>query len=132
MIDGRINVDCLFHDRSGTARLKVLSLRSSTKYNTGEALFVTGTAGTASVAIQYASYRNASGSLVQISSPSRIAFSWSGSSQRSLDDTGGNGWRLISANSEVVTTLIGNAEPVPLLLSGSGTGVYSVIIWGAD
>jgi hypothetical protein len=47
-IDGRITVDALFHDTSGS-RLKVLSLESSTGYASGKVVRMTATAGTADV-----------------------------------------------------------------------------------
>jgi hypothetical protein len=42
-IDGRINVDVLFHDTDGTTSLKVVSLEDSTAYTTGKVAIVTGT-----------------------------------------------------------------------------------------
>jgi hypothetical protein len=42
-IDGRINVDVLFHDTDGTTSLKVVSLEDSTAYTTGQVAIVTGT-----------------------------------------------------------------------------------------
>jgi len=131
-IDGRINVDCLFHDRSGTARLKVLSLRSGSRFTTGEAVFVTGTAGTAGVTIGFGGYRDASGTIVELNSPLRLAFSWSGSSRRVLNDGGDDAWRLVSSNGEVAVTQMADSEPIPMLAAGTGTGTYSVIMWGPD
>lgn len=131
-LDGRINVDCLFHDRSGTARLKVLSLRSSDRYTTGEAIIVTGTAGTAGVSITFNGYRNAAGNLVSLGSPSVLAFSWSGSSQRALVDVGDEQFRLVSSGNRVAVTQVGLGEPVPYLDAGAGTGTYTIIMWGPE
>lgn len=116
-LDGRINVDCLFHDRSGTARLKVLSLRSSDRYTTGEAIIVTGTAGTAGISLTFNGYRNAAGNLVSLGSPSVLAFSWSGSSQRALVDVGDEQFRVsspsIAAASRLPTTRAAAARESP-------------------
>ena len=131
-IDGRINVDCLFHDRTGTARMKVLSLRSATPYTAGEVVFVTGSAGTAGVSINFGNYRNASGSLVSLNSPLRLAFAWSGSSRRTLNDGGDEAWKLISSNGEIAVTQMADSEPVPMLTAGAGTGTYMIIMWGTD
>jgi hypothetical protein len=54
-IDGRINVDVLFHDTDGTASLKVVSLEDSTAYTTGQVAIVTGTCGTTAVTINASS-----------------------------------------------------------------------------
>lgn len=131
-IDGRINVDCLFHDRAGDARIKVLSLRSGDHYSSGEVVIVTGTAGTAGVSIAFNNYRDASGSLVSLNSPLRLAFSWSGSSRRVLNDGGDDAWRLISSNGEVAVTQMADSEPIPMLAAGAGTGAYTLLMWGPE
>jgi len=131
-IDGRITVDALFHDTSGTARLKVLSLQSVTGYASGEAVAITGTAGTSSVSINFGTYRNAAGTLVSLGSPLKLAFSWSGSSRRILADGGDDAWKLISSNGEVAVTQMADSEPVPMLTAGAGTGTYTLILWGPD
>ena len=65
-IEGRINIDVLFHDKDGTASLKVVSLQDSRAYTTGKVAIVSGTVGTSAVTIQVAptAYRDASGALV--------------------------------------------------------------------
>jgi hypothetical protein len=78
-INGRINVDVLFHDTDGTASLKVVSLEDSTEYTSGKVAIVTGTCGTTQVAITLnpSEYRDASGDLVSFVSPAlpdRVAF----------------------------------------------------------
>jgi hypothetical protein len=75
-INGRINVDVLFHDTDGTTSLKVVSLEDSTEYTTGKVAIVTGTVGTSAVAIstQPSSYKDASGSLVSFNSVGRVVF----------------------------------------------------------
>lgn len=131
-IDGRINVDVLFHDRDGASRLKTLSLRSSNHHTYGVVAFVTGTASTASMFISWANYRNASGELVEISNPFRIAFSWSGSVSRTLNDAGSGDFRLVSRSGEVAVCTLEGTQPVLQLATrpGGGTGTYSVLIWG--
>lgn len=65
-IEGRINIDALFHDKDGTASLKVVSLESSNAYTSGKVAMITGTCGTSAVTIQLAptTYRDASGAAV--------------------------------------------------------------------
>ena len=131
-IDGRITVDALFHDRSGD-RLKVLSLASSTGYTTGKAIVVTGTAGTAGRSITYADYRDASGGFALLGNPAHIAFSWSGASLARLADIDLEQWRFWSKNNVVAVSQISTAtEPLIQVLPESGTGTYTIIMWGAD
>jgi len=134
-IDGRINVDALFHDRSGD-RLKVLSLESSTGYTTGKVVTVTGTAA-ASRGITWNSYRDASGALVSLANPAAIAFSWSGANLRELRDITNNGFMLQSKGNHVALSLINpGLEPSIELASqdetDTTTGTYTIIMWGAD
>jgi hypothetical protein len=131
-IDGRITVDALFHDRSGD-RLKVLSLASSTGYTTGKAIVVTGTAGTAGRSITYADYRDASGGFALLGNPAHIAFAWSGASLARLADIDLEQWRFWSKNNVVAVSQISTAtEPLIQVLPESGTGTYTIIMWGAD
>ena len=129
-LDGRINVDCLFHDRSGSERLKIASLRSGTRYTSGEVVIVTGTADWTGGSIEFGGYRNASGSLVELNAPLRLAFVWSGSDRRELNDIGDQTFRLISSNNAVALTQLQDTEPVLSLSSGDGTGTYTVLMWG--
>jgi hypothetical protein len=131
-IDGRITVDALFHDRSGD-RLKVLSLASSTGYTTGKAIVVTGTSGTAGSVITYAGYRDASGGFALLGNPAHIAFSWSGASLARLADIDLDQWRFWSKNNVVAVSQISTAtEPTIQVLPESGTGTYTIVMWGAD
>jgi hypothetical protein len=131
-IDGRITVDALFHDRSGD-RLKVLSLASSTGYTTGKAIVVTGTASTAGRTITYASYRDASGGFALLGNPAHIAFSWSGASLAKLADTDTEQFRVCSKGNVVAVTQFSTAtEPTIQVLPSSGTGTFTIIMWGAD
>jgi hypothetical protein len=131
-IDGRITVDALIHDRSGDERLKVLSLASSKGVTTGAAAFLTGTAGTAGTFLTYASYRDAAGNIIEIPDPYALAFSWSGSVVRALNDSGGSKFRLASRNNEVSVCSMDGSQPILHLLPNAigGTGTYSIIIWG--
>jgi hypothetical protein len=75
-IEGRINVDVLFHDKDGTASLKVLSLQDSQQYSGNKVAIVSGTCGTARVTLNLlpTAYANASGQSVSIPSVARVAF----------------------------------------------------------
>ena len=129
-IEGRINVDCLFHDKDGTASLKVVSLQGSTEYTTGKVAVITGTVGTSQISINTYSpaYRDSSGSLVTFSTLSRVVFSYSGSTAKKLNDADSN-FLLSSRNNEpAASSVTGNVDA--LIDPGSGTGTYTIILYG--
>jgi hypothetical protein len=129
-IEGRINIDCLFHDKDGTASLKVVSLQDSKAYTTGKVAIVTGTVGTSQIGLNtYApAYRDSSGSLVTFSTLSRVVFSYSGSTAKKLLDIDGN-FLLSSRNNEpAASSVSGNVDAV--IDPGSGTGTYTIILYG--
>lgn len=81
-IEGRIAIDVSFSDTAsdtGMQALKRLALTSTDAYTSGQMVLVSGTCGTANVAIALAptTYRDASGALVSFASVSRYAFSCS-------------------------------------------------------
>ena len=78
-VRGTISVDVAFTDAttvSGAQSLKTLVLRDATEYTTGKVAIVTGTVGTAAVAIsiQPSAYKDASGNLVSFNSVERVVF----------------------------------------------------------
>jgi hypothetical protein len=133
-IEGRINVGAIFHDREGTARIKVLTLESGTEYVDGAVAVATGTAGTGSLGISWSGYRNAGGNTVSIIKPYRLAFAWSGSVPRTLSDSGNTVFRLASKSGEVAITGLPGSQVVAVLAANAtaGTGTYSVMVWGSE
>ena len=134
-LEGRINVDVLFHDKDGTASLKVTSLQNSLGYTSGKMAVITGTAGTAAVQIQTyfanPTYRDASGELVQFQEVNRVVFSWSGSSMRTLTDAEYGSATLRSRQRFIaLTDIAGTDQFAPVISSGSGTGTYTILLYG--
>jgi hypothetical protein len=132
-IEGRINIDCLFHDKDGTASLKVVSLQDSKAYTTGKVAVITGTAGTAQVSfasIGTTSYKNAAGDAVSFSAVQRVAFSWGGTSERTLAEIADSVFFLRSKSGSVALSDC-TAMPVqPQISSGTGTGTYTILLYG--
>jgi hypothetical protein len=76
-IEGRINVDVLFHDTNGTNAINVVSLQRSKEYATGKVAIISGTASN-SPAVVYLpqngiGYRDATGEIVTFSSVAALA-----------------------------------------------------------
>jgi hypothetical protein len=130
-IEGRINIDCLFHDKDGTASLKVVSLQDSKAYTTGKVAVVSGTVGTAVVTIQVAptTYRNASGELVSFSEIEAFVVQ---SGQNNLVMT--NPTLTLNANSvAVIPQTTGDFDAggqLPTVSTGSGTSTYTILLYG--
>jgi len=136
-VSGSISVNVEFRDSttsSGVQSLKTIALRDTTEYTTGKVLVVTGTAGTSAVSLAQLDsvYRNAAGNFVSIATPLRIAFSWSGNNYRQLLDSSDFSFKIRSSNGSVaVTDIEGQAASVdPYIESGTGTGTYTIVLYG--
>jgi len=131
-IEGRISVDCLFHDKDGTASLKVVSLQESTPISSGKVAFISGTCGTSAVTIQVAptSYRDAAGNLVSFSAITKTIVR-AGPGAISLT----NPTISLAANSvAIVPQEIADFEDegqLPTAASVSGTSSYTIIFFGS-
>ena len=133
-INGRINVDVLFHDTDGTTSLKVVSLEDATEYTTGKVAIVTGTV-VAAVPVEISpgslSYKDAAGSAVTFSSMSRLAFSVAGSQPALCEDA--NNTQLVSRNGSVAVSdslNVGNSALTINVIGTAGTAAYTLVIYG--
>lgn len=132
-IEGRINVDVLFHDKDGTASLKVTSLQDSQAYASGKVAIVSGTCGTSAVTIQVAptAFKDASGAFVSFFEIQRFVVK-SGPSRLLLT----NPTTSVDANSvSVVSNAMGDfddPEQLPTVRTGAGAGTssYTIVMYG--
>ena len=130
-IDGRINVDVLFHDKDGTASMKVVSLQDSATASSGKVALISGTCGTAAVTIHVAptSYRDASGSLVSFSVITKTIVK-AGANALTLT----NPTIAVNAGSVAVvpaeTSDFDDSGQLPTVASASGTSSYTMIFYG--
>lgn len=130
-IEGRINVDVLFHDKDGTASLKVVSLQDSQAHASGKVAIVSGTCGTAAVTIQAAPtiYRDSSGSLVSFSEINRFVIK---SGSRGLLVT--NPVTSLDANAtSVISQSIADLDDsgqLPTIRTNAGTTTYTIVMYG--
>jgi hypothetical protein len=131
-IDGRINVDVLFHDTDGTTSLKVVSLEDSAAYTTGKVAIVTGTVGTASISISIplTGYKDAAGNASTLQLPSRVAFSATGSNPVRLQDV--NTLSLQSSNGSVSVSEMEQADDsLTVSRTGTaGTASFTLVLYG--
>lgn len=131
-LEGRINVDCLFHDRDGTASLKVVNLDDADAYTSGAIVFWSGTCGTSSVTLDFINtgYRNASGSVVSVAP--------GGSNGRVVFLATGNGGELTQANGPLHMISFGHAcvssideQESVSVAAYDGTTRYTVIVFNS-
>jgi hypothetical protein len=130
-INGRINVDVLFHDTDGTTSLKVVSLEGATEYATGKVAIVTGTVGTTQSFIGIpVDYRDAAGNLSTITLPSRVAFSATGGTIVKLADA--NSLGLFSKGGSVsVSDVVPADDGLAVNVEGTaGTASYTLVLYG--
>jgi hypothetical protein len=130
-LDGRVNVDVLFHDLNGTSAIKVVTLNQSQEYPDGKVAVITGTAGTASItfgAIGQTTYRNAAGEAVLMDSVERVIFTWSGDYPRALDDYGDTQFYMQSVRGIPAVTCYPAFIPSLAMNGGVGTGTYKIIL----
>jgi hypothetical protein len=130
-LDGRVNVDVLFHDKNGTSSIKVVTLNNSQEFPEGKVAVITGTAGTTEVTIGsvgQTTYRNAAGEQVLMDSVERIVFSWSGPNPRTLWDFGSSQFFMQSVNGAPAVTCYPAYMPQLLIVGGPGTGTYKIIL----
>lgn len=137
-IEGRINIDCLFHDKDGTASLKVVSLQDSREYTTGKVAIVSGTAGTTAVTFAssdagYAvsTYRDASGALVSLSSITKVVIKATTQNRPLIltDQDSGNAISVLPDEVLVYPCGISPNDGVTVR-SAAGTGTYTIILYG--
>jgi hypothetical protein len=133
-INGRINVDVLFHDTDGTTSLKVVSLEGSTEYTTGKVAVVTGTVGTAQVSVNTAptTYRDASGAFISFSNISRVAFSASGSQVVEVlsNDSGRSLAASMSSMVAVGSCNVSGSLDIQFPNATAGTASYTLVMYG--
>lgn len=134
-INGRINVDVLFHDTDGTTSLKVVSLEDSTEYTSGKVAVVTGTASntpqflwSTNPAVAPIQYRNSAGNLVAFTSAAsitRLAFSASSGGLLVFGSV------AVRVRANEVTLLSPEAGASDIVFTASGlTASYTLVLYG--
>jgi hypothetical protein len=137
-IEGRIAIDVGFTDTytaSVVQSVQRISLTSTDAYATGKIAVLSGTASTASLQLDSYSatptYRDSSGNVVTFGVIRRIMFSWSGTNRRTLTDSEYDNFKLLSSAGAVSLTEFAPSDTVaPLISSGTGTGTYTIVLYG--
>jgi hypothetical protein len=134
-VEGRINVDVLFHDTDGTNAINVVTLAKSDGYSSGKVAIVTGVCGMTPtyLAVQPTSYRGPDGQYVSFSTVDRIAFS--SEYKCRLNNEEEYGETLITGNGAVSVTDIStfsdslNVQKI-FDINEPSTSSYTLVIYG--
>ena len=137
-IEGRINVDCLFHDKDGTASLKVVSLQDSKEYTTGKVAIVSGTVGTTAVTFTTydngnptSTYRDASGQLLSFNAITKVALKAIAETRPLVfGDSSGPTSLVISGGEALVYPCNVTPNDAVSVRSPTGTASYTIILYG--
>lgn len=133
-VEGRISLDVLFHDKDGTNAVNIVSFQDARQYDAGKVAVITGTASEEAVTINSfgaTPYRDASGNLVTLNEVTRIVFAWSGEYVRLLSDTADYQFTGLQSKSGMpaMTDYPGSAPSLELS-NGTGTGTYTIVLYG--
>lgn len=129
-INGRTNVDIVFHDMSGTTSIKIVEMESSDSQSTGKVAIVSGTHAQSSHTVQTTNtgYYDASGSQVSFSNVTRVGLKTS----RPMRLSDNQNHVIIQSDSNRVSfsecSESGNFTLTPLYTSG--TASYTVFLYG--
>lgn len=136
-IEGRIDINVLFHDKDGQ-RLKIVSLNNSKEYTTGKVAVVSGTVGTAAVTFEarddggpVSTYRDASGALVSFAEITSVAVKATTANRPLIFGDSGGGVSIIIRGSEVLAYPCSvSAGDNVSVRSSSGTATYTIVLYG--
>ncbi len=137
-IEGRINVDALFHHKTN-AGINVLSLAQSDEYTAGKVAILAGTVGESPtpLALQPTSYRDPDGNLVSFVGINRAVvkaesgelsfYRWDAELANQLETT------LFEGDIAVLNlfNLDAGSEYLPTIASRSGVSGYTIIVLGS-
>jgi len=128
-IEGRITIDALIQDTSGSTDVKIISLAKSDAIGSDSiAAFASGTLAdgqTASIDFN-AGFRDAAGDVLTFESVTRLLFQWSGGYSRTL---GGDTFSVASKDDRVASSDCDEGQPLTIG-AGTGTGTYSIVMIG--
>ena len=132
-IEGRVAVDAAFSDTStgtGVQSLKRLVLTSTDAYSSGKVAVVSGTCGTAAVAVAVtpSTYKDADGSAVSFATVTRFAFA--ASEAAVCSEAAGAGVAVSGGSRVSVSDSRGGGTSGFNVSAYAGTASYTLVIFG--
>lgn len=134
-IEGRIAIDVSFSDStsaSGVQSLKRIALTSTDSYSTGKVALVSGTVGTAAVAVGIfpSAYKDASGSAVSFQSVQRVALSASGTAGVAVQQAGTPMYVISRSSRIAVSEGYGESGEDLSVEAVNGTATFTLVVYG--
>ena len=127
-IEGRINVDVLFHDKDGTNAINVLSLQDSSEFTSGKVAVISRTVGSGTITLDWATYRDSQGQLVSITNPTRLSFRHSGFCVvTQLADNGDKDLRFVSSFGEPIVVPVSPDYSIQVQTIGTSATLTAII-----
>jgi hypothetical protein len=137
-IEGLVSTTSIFHDKDGTAALKVVSLASSESYTSGKVAIITGTVAssevfpvlTPAVMAQGTAYKDSAGNTVDLQSISGYVFV---SDATAECRQGGQDVNVVSKDNiaaRTATPSTDTSEGMVIRKIGGGSATWSLIVFG--
>jgi len=138
-LEGLVSTSCLFHEKEGTAAIKVVNAASAESYTSGKIAIVSGTCGTAASTVDFSQYKTAAGEdfdASSMSSVSRLAFSatpagvMQTSGKIAVMSVGSKAGEVSVVSNPGFSGSTPTAAPSVTVKSVSGTSSYTVMLLG--
>lgn len=129
-INGRINLDAIFHDTAGTASISVVSMHEAEEYSGGVVAVMTRTASgvVQSLPVQPTTYRNAAGDLVTFGGISRVLIRSNSGTVVYADQV--NSVVITSGKTVSLETAIDQDPTSISIYADGGTASYTIVLIG--
>jgi hypothetical protein len=138
-LEGLISTSALFHEKDGTATMKVVNAASAESYTSGKIAIVSGTCGTTAASVDFSQFKTAAGEdfdVSAVSSVSRLAFS---AMPAGIMETAGKIAAMSAGSKSGEVSVISNpgfsgsaptSSPSVTVRAISGTASYTVMLLG--
>lgn len=138
-LEGLISTSALFHEKDGTASMKVVNAASAESYSSGKIAIVSGTCGTALTSVDFSQYKTAAGEdfdILNVTEVRRLAFSATPAGMMETSGSipimyvGSSSGEVSVVSSPGFTGIVPVSPPQVSVRSISGTASYTVMLLG--
>lgn len=138
-LEGLVSTSALFHEKDGTASMKVVNAASAESYSSGKIAIVSGTCGTTLASVDFSQYKTAAGEdfdVLNVTSVRRLAFSATPSAIMETSGmipemyVGSRSGEVSIVSSPGVEGVTPVAPPQVSVRAISGTASYTVMLLG--
>ena len=129
-INGRINLDAVFHDTDGTASISVVSMHEAEEFSSGVVAVMTLTASGVlqSLPVTPTTYRNAAGNLVPLDGISHVLLRSNSGTVVYADQV--NSVVVPSGQTVLLATVVEQDPSLISIYADGGTASYTIVLIG--